>query len=380
MDVLAINAGSSSVKYAVFQADGATPSRRFGGRVDRLGGQTGETTAPFVEAAEEIVRALQARGGLESLTGIGHRVVHSGVRPLDHQRVTPELLEELQAAQPLDLAHLPAEIALIRAFGARFPTLPQVACFDTAFHRGMPRRAQQLPIPRRFDAAGVRRLGFHGLSFAYLLEELALTAGAPAARGRVILAHLGAGASLAAVHDGRPVDTSMAFTPSAGLVMATRPGDLDPGVLVYLQRTEGLDADALDELVTRGSGLLGVSGTTGDMQDLLARRNTDARAAEAVDLFCYQARKWIGAFAAALGGLDTLVFAGGIGENAPAIRAQICEHLGFLGLDLDPDRNGRGDAVISSPGSRVAVRAIRTDEESMVVRIVQRVLHASDPP
>jgi acetate kinase len=333
-----------------------------------------------VEAADEIVRTLQAKGGLESLVGIGHRVVHSGVRPLDHQRVTPALLEELRAAQPLDLAHLPAEIALIEAFGARFPTLPQVACFDAAFHRSMPRRAQLLPIPRRFDAAGVRRLGFHGLSYAYLLEELARAAGAQAARGRIILAHLGAGASLAAVRDGQSIDTSMAFTPSAGLVMATRPGDLDPGVLVYLQRTEGLDADALDELVSRGSGLLGVSGTTGDMQDLLARRSADPRAAEAVDLFCYQARKWIGAFAAALGGLETLVFAGGIGENAPAVRAQICDDLGFLGLEIDPDRNRRSDAVISSPGSRVTARTIRTDEELMVVRIVQRILHAGDPP
>jgi acetate kinase len=380
VDVLAINAGSSSIKYAVFHADGAAPSRRFGGRVDGLGERAGETTRRFVEAADEIVRTLQAKGGLESLVGIGHRVVHSGVRPLDHQRVTPALLEELRAAQQLDLAHLPAEIALIEAFGARFPTLPQVACFDTAFHRSMPRRAQLLPIPRRFDAAGVRRLGFHGLSYAYLLEELARSAGAQAARGRIILAHLGAGASLAAVRDGQPIDTSMAFTPSAGLVMATRPGDLDPGVLVYLQRTEGLDADALDELVSRGSGLLGVSGTTGDMQDLLARRSADPRAAEAVDLFCYQARKWIGAFAAALGGLETLVFAGGIGENAPAVRAQICDDLGFLGLSLDSDRNRRSDAVISRPGSRVTARTIRTDEELMVVRIVQRILHAGDPP
>jgi acetate kinase len=380
VNLLAINAGSSSIKYAVFRVDGGVPSRRHRGRVDRLEARAGTTTAPFVEAAEEIVRTLRARGELESLAGIGHRVVHSGVRPLDHQRVTPELLEELRAARPLDLAHLPAEIALIEAFGTRFPALPQVACFDTAFHRGLPRRAQQLPIPRRFDAAGVRRLGFHGLSYAYLLEELARTAGADAARGRVILAHLGAGASLAAVHEGRPLDTSMAFTPSAGLVMATRPGDLDPGVLVYLQRTEGLDADALDELVSRGSGLLGVSGTTGDMQDLLARRESDARAAEAVDLFCYQARKWIGAFAAALGGLDTLVFSGGIGENAPAVRAQICDGLGFLGLNLDPDRNRRSDAVISSPDSQVTARTIRTDEELMVVRIVQRILHAGDPP
>lgn len=379
MDVLAINAGSSSIKYAVFQTDGATASRRFGGRVSRLGERRGDAAAAYVEAAGKIVRALEAQGRLETLAGIGHRVVHAGVRPHDHRRVTPALLDDLRAAEPLDPAHLPAEIALIEALGARFPAVPQVACFDTAFHRNLPRRAQLLPIPHRYDAAGVRRLGFHGLSFAYLLEALAAAAGADAARGRIVLAHLGAGASLAAVNEGRPLDTSMAFTPSAGLVMATRPGDLDPGVLVYLQRIEGMDADALDDLVSRKSGLLGVSGTTGDMQELLARRGTDARAAEAVELFCYQTRKWIGAFAAALGGLETLVFSGGIGENAPAVRAEICEDLRFLGLELDPDRNDRGAAVISRPRSRVAVRTIRTDEELMVARIVARILAAGDP-
>lgn len=374
MHVLAVNAGSSSIKYALFRLDGPSPTRRCGGQVSHLAGADLHTAA-----AEEILKAVRAHGGLDDLTAIGHRVVHGGLQSLDHQRVSPDLLQRLRGAQTLDLAHLPAEIALIEAFAARFPALPQVACFDTAFHRGLPRRARVLPIPRRFDAGGVRRLGFHGLSYAFLMEELSRTAGADTARGRVIMAHLGAGASLAAVHRGRPVDTSMAFTPSAGLVMATRPGDLDPGVLVYLQRTERLDADRLDELISRGSGLLGVSETTGDMRDLLSRRRSDPRAAEAVELFCYQARKWIGAFAAALGGLDTLLFSGGIGENAPAVRAEICAELGFLGVDLDPDRNDGNEAVISRPDARIGVHVIRTDEESMVARIVQRILQAADP-
>lgn len=375
MDVLAVNAGSSSVKYALFEVRDATASRRLGGRVERLDG-----IEAYEAAVEKIVAALETPGRLDSLAAIGHRVVHGGLEAPDHQRVSRELLERLRAARSLDLAHLPAEITLIEAFGKRFPSLPQVACFDTAFHRGLPRRAQLLPIPRRYDAAGVRRLGFHGLSYSYLLEELARTAGPDIARGRIVLAHLGAGASLAAVHEGRPRDTSMAFTPSAGLVMATRPGDLDPGVLVYLMRAERWDADGVDQLISRGSGLLGVSSTTGDMQDLLARRDADPHAAEAVELFCYQTRKWIGAFAAALGGLDTLVFSGGIGENAPVIRAEICADLEFLGVRLDPDRNDRNEAVISSPGTRASVRMIRTDEESMVARIVERVLHADDPP
>jgi acetate kinase len=374
VDVLAVNAGSSSIKYALFEVRGTAASRRLGGRVDHLAG-----IETYEAAVEKVVAALQTHGKGEGLDAIGHRVVHGGLEALDHQRVSPDLLERLRAARPLDLAHLPAEIALIEAFGTRFPKLPQVACFDTAFHRGLPRRAQVLPIPRRYDAAGVRRLGFHGLSYSYLMEELARTAGPDAARGRIVLAHLGAGASLAAVHEGRPRDTSMAFTPSAGLVMATRPGDIDPGVLVYLQRTAGLDVDALDELISRGSGLLGVSETTGDMQDLLARRDSDPRAAEAVELFCYQACKWIGAFAAVLGGLDTLVFSGGIGENAPVIRAEICADLGFLGVTLDPPTNARNEAVISGSGARASIRVIRTDEESMVARIVERVLHADDP-
>src|ERR1700675_3143087 len=243
------------------------------------------------------------------------------------------------------------------------PGLEQVACFDTAFHRTMPRVATVLPIPRRYESKGVQRYGFHGLSYTYLMAELGRIGDPAAARGRVILAHLGNGASLAAVRDGRCIDTSMGFTPTSGLVMSTRSGDLDPGVVSFLALTESMDAAAFQKMVTHASGLLGVSETSSDIRDLLAREGQDGRAAEAVALFCYQIKKWIGAFAAALGGLDTLVFAGGIGENAPLVRTRICDGLGFLGIALDRPRNAKNAPLISPDAGRVAVRVIRTDEE-----------------
>jgi acetate kinase len=284
--------------------------------------------------------------------------------------VTQELLDELHRISPNDPDHLPREIELIETFRQRHPKLPQLACFDTAFHHTMARVAKILPIPRRFDAKGVQRYGFHGLSYAYLMEELARLGDPAATTGRVILAHLGNGASLAAVRDGKSIDTSMGFTPTAGLVMSTRAGDLDPGLAPYLARTEQLTTKQFYKMVNHESGLLGVSETSSDMRDLLAHEASDLRAAEAVALFCYQAKKWIGSFAAALGGLDTLVFAGGIGENAPLVRARICEGLGFLGIELNESRNAETAGVISCDASRVTVRVIRTDEELMIARSV----------
>jgi acetate kinase len=234
-----------------------------------------------------------------------------------------------------------------------------------------------LPIPRRYEALGVRRYGFHGLSYAFLMVELSRLAGPESAQGRVILAHLGSGASLAAVHKGKSVDTSMSFTPAAGVPMGTRSGDLDPGLVWYLARTENMSAGQFNEMVNGQSGLLGVSETSSDMRDLLRTESRDVRAAEAVALFCYQVRKWIGGFAAALGGLDTLVFAGGIGENAPVIRARICDGLGFLGIEIDPGRNASNEGVISADGGRVAVRMIHTDEEWMIAKTVSVVLGLS---
>jgi acetate kinase len=269
---------------------------------------------------------------------------------------------------------MPEEILLTEAFHRRFPDLPQVACFDTAFHHDMPRVAQLLPIPRRYQAQGVRRYGFHGLSYAFLIEELARVGDQAATTGRVILAHLGNGASLAAVRDGKSVDTSMCFTPTAGVPMSTRSGDLDPGLVWYLARTENMSAKQFNEMANFHSGLLGVSETSSDMRDLLDRETQDVRAAEAVALFCYQVKKWIGAYAAALGGLDTLVFAGGIGENAPPVRARICEGLGFLGIELEEKRNVANEGLISAAASPVAVRVIRTDEERMIAKTVCQVL------
>jgi acetate kinase len=308
------------------------------------------------------------------LTAIGHRIVHGGPKYGQPERITAEMMEELHRLSPFDPEHLPEEVLLTKAFHRRFPDLPQVACFDTAFHHDLPRVAQLLPIPRRYEAQGVRRYGFHGLSYTFLMGELARVAGREAAHGRVILAHLGSGASLAAVRDGRPVDTSMSLTPASGVPMGTRSGDLDPGLFWYLFRTGGLDPKGFHEMVNAQSGLLGVSETSSDMRELQERETRDTRAAEAVALFCYQVRKWIGAFAAALEGLDTLVFAGGIGENSPAVRARICDGLRFLELELEDTRNTANEGVISTDASRVAVRVIHTDEERMIAETVCRVI------
>lgn len=393
--VLTINGGSSTLKFAVFGTEDP-PQRAVSGSIDRIGAEGSrlrargpllggpvdeEADAPDVRAAaERLITWLAARGGLTGVGAVGHRVVHGGSRHSAAQTVTPALIAELRSLSPLDPDHMPGGIALLEAIRRRLPDVPQVACFDTAFHHGMPQVARLLPLPRRYEAAGVRRYGFHGLSYAYLMEELARIAGSAAARGRVVLAHLGSGASLAAVAGGQCRDTTMALTPASGLVMGTRSGDLDPGLLVHLMRTEGLAADAIDTLVNRRSGLLGVSETSGDMRDLLAREGDDPRAASAIALFCYAVKKGIGAYAAALGGLDTLVFAGGIGENAPEVRARACEGLGFLGLALDPARNTANAPVVSMKESAVTVRVIPTDEESMIAKEVRRVLDTGAPP
>jgi acetate kinase len=357
--VLTINGGSSSIKCAIFRP-GEPPKRVF----QETGG---------CEAASSLLHRLEGRPELSTVGAVGHRVVH-GMRHVETELITDALLDDLRSMSTFVPEHLPGEIALIEAIRDRYPSLPQFACFDTAFHSGMPRVAKLIAVPRRLDALGVQRYGFHGLSYAFLMEELARTGGTGAARGRVILAHLGNGASLAAVRDGKSVDTSMGFSPASGLVMGTRAGDVDPGLVAFLARTEQMTAQQFECMASHESGLLGVSETSSDMRALLAREATDVRAAEAVALFCYHAKKWVGAFTAALGGLDTIVFAGGIGENAPAIRARICEGLGFLGVELDVEANRRNDAVISTLGGRVIVRVIRTDEEMMIARSVYRVL------
>jgi acetate kinase len=393
--ILAVNRGSSSLKCALYAFTNDEPSLLLTAKVDRIGqpaaslsvndlvaGQ--ESTISIAatghgEAAERLLDRFEERLKLEQLSGIGHRVVHGGPRYAEPEMVTEELLEELRRISPFDPDHLPVEIAAIEAIRRRAPRLPQVACFDTAFHRQMPRVARLLAIPRKYDRMGIERYGFHGLSYAYLMEELARIAGSEAARGRVILAHLGAGASMAAVREGRSIDTSMGFTPTAGLPMATRAGDLDPGLVSFLARSEHMTAEQFHELVNQRCGLLGVSETSGDVRDLVAREAADVRAAEALDLFCYALKKWIGAYAAALGGLETLVFSGGIGENSAVVRQRACDGLDFLGIRLAPERNRQHESIISADDSRVTVRVIRTNEELMVARATHRAVTAASP-
>jgi len=386
--ILAINGGSSSIKFALYQIDEPLKQGLYG-KVDRIGlsgttltfndltqNQKGSTAIKALDhqsAANVLVDWLEERIGFTSIKAIGHRVVY-GTKSTEPCRITEELLDELHLTSQYDPDHIPREVELIKVFRKCHPEIPQVACFDTSFHRTMPRVAKLLPIPRRFEAKGVQRYGFHGLSYAYLVEELARIAGSKAGQGRLILAHLGNGASLAAVRDGHSIETSMGFTPVSGIPMGTRPGDLDPGVAWFMMETEKMTLKQFNDLINHESGLLGVSETSSDMRDLLEHEGSDVRAAEAVALFCYQVKKWVGAFAAALGGVDTLVFAGGIGENAPSIRTRVCDGLQFLGVDLDEKQNIVNAGVISADSSKVSVRIIHTDEELMIATIVCNVL------
>jgi len=398
MKLLTLNAGSSSIKFALYRQSLAL-ELLLRGHVERIGrggsaivvevpnATAGRETVSarhpidcgsFESAAQALLAWLESQPDFRTIAGVGHRVVH-GMHHSQPVAAGDTLLDELRRLTPDDPDHLPGEIRLIEMLRQKYPQLPQLACFDTAFHRTMPRVAQLLPIPRRYQAQGLKRYGFHGLSYAYLMEELARVAGTDAAQGRVILAHLGSGASLAAVHAGRCIDTSMGFTPTAGLPMATRSGDLDPGIAAHLARTEGMSEKRFYDMANHESGLLGVSETSGDMRDLLAAEADDERAAEAVAMFCYQTAKWVGAYAAALGGVDTLVFAGGIGENAAPVRERICRNLGFLGIELDVARNSAHADVISGLAGRAIVRVIRTDEERMIARSVSRWLAAGPP-
>ena len=360
--IVCLNAGSSSLKFSVWddekslgegevegigrpeafawlQTPGAPPRRLPGHWTDH-----GEATAS--------VFTLLGEHALPAPAGVGHRLVHGGRRHAAPERVTSTLIAELRALIPLAPLHLPSGLAGVEAVAARFPALPQAVCFDTAFHRDLPEIARRLPLPRDLaDTAGVQRFGFHGLSYEYVLEWLGA-----AGRGRVVIAHLGSGASMAAVREGRAVDTTMGFTPAGGFMMGTRTGDLDPGVLLYLMREKGYDALGLDRLVNKESGLLGVSGTSADMKTLLERRERDQ--------------------AAALGGLDTLVFTGGIGERAAPVRAEICDGLGHLGVRLDPARNAAHTDPLTAPGSSCAVRVVVTREDLMIARHSRAVLFA----
>jgi acetate kinase len=387
--VLTINSGSSSLRFAVFEVGESLPQILIG-KFDRIGFPDAKLSftdfrvnksderridvSNHVACVPLLVELLGKKTGADRVSAIGHRVVHGGPRYRDPVRVDGAVLEELRRISPFAPNHLPDAIELMEVFAMKFPQIPQIACFDTAFHRTLPRVAKLLPIPRRYETKGVQRYGFHGLSCSYLMQELQAVAGAKGAGGRIILAHLGNGASMTAVRDGKSMDTSMGFTPTAGLMMSSRSGDLDPGLVAFLERSEQMTATQFDQMIHHESGLLGVSEISSDMRDLLAREAADVRAAEAVALFCYQAKKWIGAFAAALGGLDTLVFAGGVGENNAAIRTRICEGLGFLGIELHEARNAENAPEISAQTGRVTVRVIRTNEELMIARSVCRIV------
>jgi len=384
MPILTINTGSSSLKAALYRGE----EREVALHVERIGRDDGRVRVvadgatrlderrdlpDHVAALDALVGWLRdARPDL-ALDAVGHRVVHGGQHYRDPQTIDPAMLAALRELVPLDPAHLPQALAAIEAAGRAFPAVPQVACFDTAFHRQMPPVARTYPLAQEYRDAGIVRYGFHGLSYEYVVGALRAIDPAAAA-GRLIIAHLGSGASMAAVREGIGRDTTMGLTPTGGLVMGTRTGDLDPGVLIQLFRSGRMDADGLSDLVNARSGLLGVSGTSGDLRELLDRAADDPRAEAAIDLYCYAARKHLGALAAALGGLETLVFTGGVGERAAPVRERICAGLAFLGIALDPARNAAHAPVISPEGSTVTVRVLPTDEEATIARHTARVV------
>jgi acetate kinase len=361
--VLAINVGSATLKCALFTFDA---------RPHPLVREAIESTAS--SGVPRLLEWIDAHTRDTPLVAIGHRIVHGGPRYHDPERITGEVVTELRRLVPFAPNHLPAELALIEALQRAHPELPQIAAFDTAFHATLPDVARRLPIPGSYDSDGIRRYGFHGISYSYLLQELADIAGPVVAKGKLVLAHLGSGSSLAAVHEGRSLDTSMGFTPIGGVIMSTRSGDLDPGVVSYLARTEQWTADQLEDMLSHRAGLVGISGTSGDMRELLAREAADPACRLAVAMYAYQIKKWIGGFAAALGGLETLVFAGGIGEHASTVRSSICDGLDFLGVQLDEHLNRANAPIISTTTARVTVRVIPTDEELMIARATYQVL------
>ncbi len=389
LNILTINGGSSSIKFSLYKIQEPL-EQLFSGEIENIGTQNvklnitnsvGEEkysisikSADHDEAANILIDWLEKQEDFDSIKAIGHRIVH-GMEHTEPEIISDDLLNELKKISAFDPEHLPEETKLIEIFRKRYPSLKQVACFDTSFHSSMPTVAKLLSIPRRFFEKGIQRYGFHGLSYAYLLEELKNVAGDETAKGKIILAHLGNGASLAAVKDGKSIDTSMGFTPTSGLPMGTRTGDLDPGVAWYLMQFEKLNPKQFSHLINHESGLLGISETNADMRKLMKIEDTDNRAKETIELFCYQTKQWIGSFAAALGGLDVLVFSGGIGEHSPEVRSKICDNLEFLGIELDEIKNMNNEPVISTEISKVQVRVIKTNEELMIAKLVCNVLN-----
>lgn len=389
--ILTVNSGSSSVKFSVYRL-GASETLLLHGHLDRIGVKEGlfrirdasgnllaDRGAEFADHAaafDTFFGWLRSHEIFDTLHAAGHRLVHGGAEHVRPLLISPEVLDDLRALIPLAPDHLPHQIEAVKTVGRTVPDIPQVACFDTAFHRRMPAVAQKLALPPEYTRAGVIRYGFHGLSYEFILGELGRQAGDEAMRGRVIVAHLGNGASMVALREGKSFDTTMGMTPTGGLVMSTRCGDLDPGAVLFLLRERGMSPDEVNFLLNRRAGLLGVSGISSNMQDLLAHEDRNPHAALAVALFCYQAKKFLGALAAALGGLDTLIFTGGIGENSAPIRRRICENLEFLGIRLDVAQNDANAPVISAPAAPVSVRVMKTNEELMIARHAHSLLRS----
>ena len=382
--ILVLNAGSSSVKFSLFEGhrwpgpEGLVCNGEFDGIGHRVhfaakdNAKKSLADRDLTEGTthEEVLAMLL--GWVEDefpnhrLVAAGHRVVHGGSRFAAPIRIDSSVMDELQPLVPLAPLHQPHNLAAIAAVAKLHPELPQVACFDTAFHHTQPEVAAALALPRAITAQGIRRYGFHGLSYEYIAGVLPDVLGPVAADGRVVVAHLGSGASLCAMHRRQSVATTMGFTTLDGLVMGTRCGDLDPGVLLYLMQEKGMTAQAVTDLLYRSSGLLGVSGISDDMRTLLA--SDDPNAADAVALFVYRFGRELGSLAASLGGLDALVFTAGIGEHAPEIRRRACEQACWLGIELDDAANAQGAARISAPGSKVSTWVIATDEDLMIAR------------
>jgi acetate kinase len=383
LSILSLNAGSSSLKFAVFHMASGSERALASGEASGVGQGGGRIALktenrgvvvdrpgefPSHAQAMKAMLVLLGENGLDRFDGAGHRMVHGGRDLFEPQKVDKSLVERLREVVAFAPLHLPSQIAIIESLAQHSPRLAQVTCFDTAFHRSIPEAARRFALPRFLFDEGILRYGFHGLSYEFVVNALGTKLGR-----RAVIAHLGSGASMVALKDGKPIDTSMGLTPSGGFMMGTRSGDLDPGILLYLLE-RGWTGERITDTIEHHSGLAGVSGVSSDMRILLERRRSDARAAEAVDMFCYQAQKFVGAFAAALGGLDSLVFTGGIGEHAAEVRKEICAGLNFLGINLEEALNSAHARVISTADSDCTVRVIATNEELMVARHTYRVL------
>jgi len=383
--ILTINGGSSSIKFALYQLE--TLARIFEGKIDRIGMEgtymSTKNSVTHVEtkkevtsldALAEVVALLDSIISPQSLKGIGHRVVHGGARYYEPIRIDTEVIEHLKELIPFAPRHLPAEIDLIEVCGTQFPEVPQYACFDTGFYKDLPRVSQLLPLPRKYESQGVRRYGFHGLSHEYVMAYLREVMHESVESKKIILAHLGSGASLTAVLDGKPIETSMGFTPTSGIPMGTRSGDIDPSLFEFFTQVVGLSLEEFSHMVNYESGIKGVSGITADMEKLLENAPSNEHAAEAVTFFCHHVRKQIGALSAIMGGVDIIVFTGGIGEKSVPIRKLICENLGFLGISLDDNANERNDSCISTPTSHTTLYALEANEELSIAKHVEKAL------